>query len=117
MICDITESPFNSDAWREIGNVWSILSRRAELARLCRWAARKRLPYPYRLYRTRLLDEELRLSRAAVQRPRLTAFAGCLHAVLRSLFPPPRYYRRGSARHYTRRFLTGQSKRPIVFCK
>lgn len=97
--------------------ITSILHRRAELTRLCRWAARKRLPYPYRLYRARLLDEELRLSRAAVQRPRQTALARCLHAVLSRLFPPPRYYRRGSARHYTRRFLTGQSKRPIVFYK
>lgn len=84
---------------------WSLLrtlNRRAELERLVAWAARKRLTGPRELYRSRLLDEEVRLARQAIMSPRLVVtLAYLVHYFNRLVFPPRRYMRRGAAAAYS----------------
>lgn len=87
------------------------LNRRAELERLVIWATRKRLAGPREFYRSRLLDEEVRLSRYTTTSPRLVVtLANLVHYSNRLAFPPRRYMRRGAAAAYSSKHLTCTSK-------
>jgi hypothetical protein len=86
-------------------SILTVMNRRRELLRLSQWATRKRLSRPLKLYRFRLSDEEIRLNHYSLRYPRLTTFAYFIHRLNTLLFPPPRYPRRGLAKHYTRRYL------------
>jgi len=70
-------------------------NRRRELIRLCRWAKRKRLSHPLRLYRFRLQDEEIRLSSYELRYPQSANFAHCIHILNALLFGEPRSIRKG----------------------
>jgi hypothetical protein len=88
--------------WQEFVAVFRIYNRRAELRRLLEWASRKRLIRPHRLYQSRLLDEEQRLACYTVRSPNIVTYAYLLHKFIKVAFPPPRYYRKGSAAKYRR---------------
>ena len=92
------QSPF-----RTFFSILNVYNRQRELLRLQAWARRKQLAHPERLYRYRLDDEVVRLSRYTVQYPTLTRLAGLVHSLNNLFFPPPRYPRRGSAAGYRRR--------------
>jgi len=92
----ITHSSFLTEVIGLIG----VLNRRAELQQLIHWSKHRRLSRPKKLYRFRLQDEEIRLSRYLVRYPTLTIWTRRIHALWRSLSPTPRYYRRGSAAKY-----------------
>ena len=77
-------------------------TRRQELIRLCRWAARKRLSRPLRLYRSRLQDEEVRLSSYVLRDPRSARWARSIHLMRILLFGEPRFIRRGTGAYYRR---------------
>ncbi len=87
--------------WQEVWSIVYILNRRSELERLVAWATRKRLTGPRRLYRSRLLDEEIRLSKYTVMSPGYAVtLAYLVHFSNRLVFPPHRYMRRGAAAGY-----------------
>lgn len=74
------------------------LNRRAELERLVSWATRKCLAGPRKFYRSRLLDEKVRLSRYTITSPRwVVTLANIVHDFNRLLFPPRRYMHRGAS--------------------
>src|SRR5690606_13623145 len=75
-------------------------NRWAELHRMIRWAKRKKLGGPLRLYQKRLHDEEIRLNSYNVRYPSLTRFVRRIHCLNTILFPTPRYYSRGAAAGY-----------------
>jgi predicted metal-dependent HD superfamily phosphohydrolase len=81
-------------------------NRRRELLRLCRWAERKRLVHPLRLYRFRLQDEEIRLSDFKMRYPQSTGFAHCIHTLNSLLFGEPRIIRKGIGAYYRGRQTT-----------
>jgi hypothetical protein len=87
-------------AWHEFWTTLHTLNRRAELERLVRWARRKGLPGPLRLYQSRLEGEEVRLARYAMQGPQLLRWVWLLHRLKSMLFPPPRYLPKGAAAAY-----------------
>lgn len=103
-----------SNAWLACQYFWPLLhtlNRRAELERLIAWATRKRLTGPREFYRSRLLDEEMRLSRYAITAPRwVVTLAYLLHNFNRLAFPPRRYMRRGAAAPYSSKTLTCPDK-------
>ncbi len=76
------------------------LNRHHELLRLVRWAERKRLVGPCRLYRSRLADEDRRLLRYALDAPTQMRCARWLHRLNQLINPTPRYLPKGSARVY-----------------
>ncbi len=93
---------------------WALLrtlNRRAELERLISWATCKRLTGPREFYRSRLLDEEVRLSRYALRSPRwVVTLAYLVHCFNRLVFPPRRHMRRGAAASYSSKYLTYTGK-------
>jgi hypothetical protein len=93
----LTRRRTNRDAF------WAILctlNRHAELERLVRWAKRKRLPGPLRLYQSRLEGEEMRMARYTMRSPWLARWVWSLHRFKALLFPPPRYLPKGAAAAY-----------------
>jgi hypothetical protein len=97
--------------WRLFWTILRLLNRRAELERLVSWATRKSLPGPRGFYHSRLLDEEVRLSRYTITSPRLVVtLAYLLHNFNRLVFPPRRYMRRGAAAAYSSKNLTCTGK-------
>lgn len=85
---------------RDFCAVYRLLNRRAELERLIRWAARKRLKGPRLFYERRKQDTEQRLWRYTMRVPQLARYARWLHLLYRLLFPPVRYPRKGAAGGY-----------------
>lgn len=66
----ITNYARAKSAWQEFWAILRSLNRRAELGRLVAWATRKQLPGPREFYQSRLLDEEIRMSRHVIVSPR-----------------------------------------------
>ncbi|MBN8592775.1 MAG: hypothetical protein J0M33_13510 [Anaerolineae bacterium] len=95
-------------SFRTFFSILNVYNRQRELLRLQAWARRKHLICPERLYRYRLDDEVVRLSRYTVQYPTLTRLAGIVHCLNTRCFPPPRYPRRGSASGYR-----SEQRRPV----
>jgi len=89
-----------SPLWRDFYAILSTCNRCRELARLRKWAAKKHLDIPLRLYTNRLGDEEKRLLRYRLEHPQLSAFAYVLHVFAGLLFPAPRFMTKGSAQVY-----------------
>lgn len=83
-----------------IKEVLHCLNRQAELKRLINWAAQKSLDGPYRLYKSRLAEEENRLIKYQWRTPQLLGWARLLHTISCLVSPPPRYLPRGSAARY-----------------
>lgn len=81
-------------------------NRRRELIRLCKWAKRKRLSHPLRLYRFRLQDEEIRLSSYELCYPQSASFARRIHIFNAILFGEPRIIRKGIGAYYRGRQIT-----------
>lgn len=81
-------------------------NRRRELIRMCRWAERKRLIHPLRLYRFRLQDEEIRLSDYKIRYPQSAGFARGIHTLNSFLFGEPRIIRKGIGAYYRGRQTT-----------
>jgi hypothetical protein len=82
---------------------WSILhsyNRRAELTRLVGWAEKRRVVGPLNLYKSRLVDEELRLMRYSFRFPRMRRIAYILHILSNLISSKPKYHPRGSAAHF-----------------
>lgn len=77
------------------------INRQHELRRLIAWAEQKKLEKPLRLYRNRLRDEEARLLRYRIDRPRLVRLEYIVHKIVYGVFPPPRYTRKGAANGYS----------------
>lgn len=107
----ITTYSRTKSAWHYLGNILCLLNRRAEFERLVSWATRKRLTGPREFYRSRLLDDEIRLSRYVITAPRwVVTLAYLLHNFNRLAFPPRRYMRRGAAAAYSSKNLTCPGK-------
>lgn len=85
-----------------IRDIHSALVRQDELTQLLRWAQRKRLSGPQRLYRRRLQDEETRLSRYQLQYPRLFSLCCWLKVFRQQVKGRPASYTRGAAAKYRR---------------
>jgi hypothetical protein len=85
--------------------VLATLRRRDELAQLVQWAERQRLYGPLEWYQIRLDDEEIRLSRTAIQHPGLYRWARTLHWIL-WFVSPTSDYNKGYAAKYRRHCLT-----------
>jgi hypothetical protein len=79
--------------------ILACFERRDDLARLIKWAERKRLRGPRDAYVDRLFDEETRLMRHHLNSPRNYSVARFVHNTKR-FFAPPRTYYRGSAAKY-----------------
>src|SRR5579862_9170421 len=82
---------------------WGTLAafnRRRELNRLIQWASLKDYQQPLCLYRWRLQDEEMRISRYRLRCRREARFAHIIHILNTIFFPTPRYFRPGAASHY-----------------
>ena len=86
--------------WREFCAVFRILNRKGELERLAKWAIRKNLPGPRRLYERRIEDEERRLLQYTFRSRRLVRRARFLHWLSGLVKTTPRYVPRGSAAIY-----------------
>lgn len=88
------------------GRIWVLLNRRAELRRLKRWATRKGLNIPTKLYTSRLLETERLLLHVSLDSPTVASLAYGLHPIKTLLIRPPKYLAKGSARAYRRTWLT-----------
>lgn len=89
-------------AGRCFQQILTTINRRNELRRLAAWASLKRLTPQQKYYQRCVEAEEVRLVRHAITHRYLTRVAYAVVALRQSLFPPPRYHRRGVARVYTR---------------
>lgn len=89
-------------AWYKFWQTLRALNRRAELLRLIRWAQRKRLKGPLRMYQRWLEDEELELNRLNVRYREPARWAYWVHLLNRLLFPAPTRHSRDAARRYAR---------------
>jgi hypothetical protein len=81
-------------------------NRRRELIRLCRWAERKRLIRPLRLYRFRLQDEDLRLSSYELRYPQAAWWARLIFQINVHCFGEPGIIRKGIGAYYRGRLAT-----------
>lgn len=86
--------------WNDFRAISGALHRRAELQQLIRWATRKRLTKPLRLYEIRLKEEEARLLQYQCHSRRLTFWTQIIYWIGILIAPAPRYYRKGSAAKY-----------------
>ena len=86
--------------WNDFWSAVHSLNRKAELIRLVQWAKRKRLTGPLKLYLTRLQQEENSIMRLRVRNPKMLTGARLMHFISNLVSPKPRYYPKGSARHY-----------------
>ncbi len=89
--------------WRAWGNfraILGILHRRAELRQLIKWATRKRLTKPLRLYERRLQEEEDRLFQYRRRARHLLIWAQIVRWIGALIAPSPRYHRKGAAAKY-----------------
>ena len=89
--------------WRVLWAILQTMNRMAELKRLARWAHQKRLSGPLHHYEFLLADAEQRHLRYSLRHPRLVRWVRFLHVVAYLIFPPPRYYYKGSASGYQTR--------------
>jgi hypothetical protein len=94
--------------WREFGSILRAMNRQSELERLVEWARRKKLPGPLRCYQSRLEDEARRVMRYSLSSPSLARWARRVYRLNKLIWPPPRYYARGSAVGYSRKGITGK---------
>jgi hypothetical protein len=92
--------------WCEFNAVLRTFHRYDDLRRLVIWARRKNLSRPLRLYKNRLLDEEIRLNRYCIKHPRMTVLASTVYRLNTLLLSTPHYYPRGSAAVYRVKNLT-----------
>jgi hypothetical protein len=77
-------------SWLSFTAIIRALNRREELRRLERWARQRRLEGPLRLYRSRLEDEERRLTKYALRYPRLYRWSHLVHFISVLVSPRPR---------------------------
>lgn len=89
-----------STSWWVWRQVMQHLNRRADLERLQRWAARKRLPGPRTTYERQLSRTVRTLVMYKAHHPKLVRWAFRLHRLNALLNPPPRYWAKGSAKKY-----------------
>jgi hypothetical protein len=86
--------------WNDYWSAVHSLNRKAELIRLVQWAKRKRLTGPLKLYLTRLRQEENSIMHLRARNPKILAGARLMHCISNFVSPTPRYYPKGSAKHY-----------------
>lgn len=86
--------------WHDLWSALHSLNRKAELLRLIQWAKRKRLIGPLKLYLTRLRQEEAMQMRVWARNPRMFSCARFMHCISNIVSPTPRFYQKGSAKHY-----------------
>ncbi len=86
----------------QICTIFRLLNYEQELTALSDWAERKRLTKVANAYANRLGDMQVRLFRHTACAPRLTYTMRTCFFIYRSLFPPPRHHRRGSAAKFRR---------------
>ena len=65
--------------------IYGALERQTELEQLIKWAKRKKLTRPRKLYQLRLQDEEQRLATLGMRHPRLIAWCRCLRAAVHQI--------------------------------
>lgn len=83
-------------AWYKFWQTLRTLNRRAELQRLIRWARRKHLRGPLRVYQRRLEDEELELNRLNIRYPGAARWAYRVYRLNNLLFPTATHHSRGA---------------------
>ena len=86
--------------WTDFRQALWYFNRRAELTRLSKWASKKKLEEPLKLYKYRLQDTEQRILSLTIRSRRETKRAYLVHLLASLITTTPRYPRKGSAAHY-----------------
>ncbi len=105
---------FGSSFWRDVWVVYWSLNRQQELKRLLQWARHKQLAKPYRAYRLRMQDEQVRQAQYSLIAPHTTKLARIIHFLTTPVRANPHYPRTGSAAFYRSRRLDKIQNRLIV---
>jgi hypothetical protein len=90
--------------WRRVQGILTGLHRHDEFTRLVQWAKRKHLPNSQRSYQYKLMDEEVRLNRYAIQFPHLMRWARGLYIINKLVTTSPKYYAKGSGAKFRRQY-------------
>jgi hypothetical protein len=102
-------------AFQSFYRILTVINRREELLRLRGWAKRKQLTHQHQFYQRCLEDEEIRIVRYGVTHRHLTMLAQWVSWFSHTVFPTPRYLKRGSAAIYSRKRLTYKPKQSYSY--